>query len=156
MKTYKFPSAAAQRRLDAIVKRGLAFKAGDVQIVERILSDVRKNKDKALISYINRFDAPKLTARSLKVAKTEFSEARGRVDKGFLRSLNKAAEQIEAFHSHEVRQSWFTTNIDGTMLGQLVRPVNAAGVYVPGGRGGETPLVSSVLMGCIPAKIAGV
>jgi histidinol dehydrogenase len=156
MKTYKFPSAAAQRRLDAIVKRGFAFRAGDVQMVKRILSDVRKNKDEALISYINRFDAPKLTARSLKVAKTEFSEARSHVDKGFLRSLNKAAEQIEAFHSHEVQQSWFTTNIDGTMLGQLVRPVNAAGVYVPGGRGGETPLVSSVLMGCIPAKIAGV
>jgi len=156
MKTYKFPSAAAQKRLDAIVKRDLAFKAGDVQIVKRILSNVRKNKDKALISYINRFDAPKLTARSLKVTKTELSEARGRVDKGFLRSLNKAAKQIEAFHSHEVQQSWFTTNIDGTMLGQLVRPVHAAGLYVPGGRGGETPLVSSVLMGCIPAKIAGV
>jgi histidinol dehydrogenase len=156
MKVYKFPSAAARKRLDAIVKRGLAFKAGDVRIVKRILSDVRRNRDKALISYINRFDAPKLTARSLKVTKKEFSEARGRVDKGFLRSLNKAAKQIEAFHRHEVQQSWFTTNIDGTMLGQLVRPVNAAGVYVPGGRGGETPLVSSVLMGCIPAKIAGV
>jgi histidinol dehydrogenase len=156
MRTYKFPSAAAQKKLDAIVKRDLGFKAGDIQIVKRILSDVRKNKDKALIGYINRFDAPKLTARSLKVAKTEFNEARGRVDKGFLRSLNKAAKQIEAFHRHQIKRSWFTTSVNGTMLGQLLRPVNAAGVYVPGGRAGETPLVSSVLMGCIPAKVAGV
>ncbi len=156
MKILKFPSAAARKRLDAIVNRHLAFKAGDVQVVKRILTAVRKNKDRALIDYINRFDAPRLTADSLKVTKKEINEARRRVDKGFLRSLNKAAKQIEAFHRHQAKQSWFTTDVDGTMLGQLVRPVNAAGIYVPGGRGGETPLVSSVLMGCIPAKIAGV
>ena len=137
MNVFKFPSAAAQKRLDAIINRHLAFKAKDLQVVKRILTDVRKNKDKALVGYINRFDAPKLTA-------------------GFLRTLNKAVTQIEAFHRHQVEQSWFTANTEGVILGQLVRPVNAAGVYVPGGRGGETPLVSSVLMGCIPAKIAGV
>ncbi len=156
MKILKFSSAAARNRLDAIVNRHLAFKAGDVQVVKRILTDVRKNKDRALIGYINRFDAPRLTADSLKVTKKEINEARRRVDKGLLRSLNKAAKQIEAFHRHQAKQSWFTTDVDGTMLGQLVRPVNAAGIYVPGGRGGETPLVSSVLMGCIPARIAGV
>ena len=156
MKIFKFPSLAAQKRLDAIVNRHLAFKARDVQVVKRILSDVRKNKDKALIDYINRFDAPGLTADSLKVTKKEINAARRSADKGFLKSLNKAATQIEAFHRHQVEQSWLTTDVDGTLLGQLVRPVRAAGVYVPGGRGGETPLVSSVLMGCIPAKIAGV
>jgi histidinol dehydrogenase len=156
MKILKFPSEAARKRLDAIVKRHLAFKAGDVRAVQRILTDVRKNKDKALIEYINRFDAPKLTLNSLRVTKAEIKAARGRVDKAFLRSLNRAATQIEAFHTRQVEQSWFTTDVDGTMLGQLVRPVNAAGVYVPGGREGKTPLVSSVLMGCVPAKIAGV
>ncbi len=156
MKVFKYPSAAAQKRLDAIVNRGLAFKARDIQAVKRILADVRKNKDKALISYINRFDAPKLTAKSLKVSKKEFDQAQRRMDKGFLRSLNKAAKQIEAFHRHQVDESWSVTSADGSVLGQLVRAVNTAGVYVPGGRGGKTPLVSSVLMGCIPAKIAGV
>jgi len=156
MKILKYPSAAARKRLDAIVNRHLAFKVRDVQVVKRILADVRKNKDRALIEYINRFDAPRLTADSLRVTKSEINAARRRVDKGFLRSLNKAAKQIEVFHRHQVEQSWFTTDLDGTMLGQLVRPVDAAGIYVPGGRGGETPLVSSVLMGCIPAKIAGV
>ena len=156
MKIFKYPSSAAEKRLDAIVKRDLAFKARDLQVVKRILSDVKKNKDKALISYINRFDAPKLAAKSLKVTKTEFKKARSHVDKGFIRSLNKAAKQIEDFHKLQVKQSWFSTNIEGALLGHIFRPVNAAGVYVPGGRGGDTPLVSSVLMGCIPAKIAGV
>jgi len=156
MKILKYPSAAARKRLDAIVNRHLAFKARDVQVVKRILADVRKNKNRALIEYINRFDAPRLTADSLRVTKSEINAARRRVDKGFLKSLNKAAKQIEVFHRHQVERSWFATDLDGTMLGQLVRPVDAAGIYVPGGRGGETPLVSSVLMGCIPAKIAGV
>jgi histidinol dehydrogenase len=156
MKIFTFPSAAAEKRLDAIINRHLAFKAKDLQVVKRILADVRQNKDKALVGYINRFDAPKLTAASMKVTKAEINSAGRLVDKGFLRSLNKAATQIEAFHRRQVEQSWFTADTEGIMLGQLVRPVNAAGVYVPGGRGGETPLVSSVLMGCIPAKIAGV
>jgi histidinol dehydrogenase len=156
IKTFQYPSASARKRLDAIVKRGLAFKAKDVQAVEKILADVRRNKDKALIRYINRFDAPKLTARSLKVTKREMDQAKTRVGKGFMRSLNKAAKQIEAFHRHQVGQSWSVRGAHGSTLGQLVRPVNTAGVYVPGGRGGETPLVSSVLMGCIPAKVAGV
>ena len=156
MKIFKLSSAAARKRLDAIVNRDLPFKARDAQVVKRILADVRKNKDRALIEYINRFDAPKLTTDFLKVTKAEINSARRHMDKGFLRSLRKAATQIEAFHRHQVEQSWITTDADGTVLGQLVRPVSAAGVYVPGGRGGETPLVSSVLMGCIPAKIAGV
>ncbi len=156
MRVFKFPSAAAQKRLDVIAGRNLAVRTKDVQTVKRILADVRKHGDKALLAYVNRFDAPRLTAKGLKVSKEELSAARSKVDKGFLRSLNKAAKQIDAFHRHQVEKSWFTTHPDGSVLGQLVRSVDAAGVYVPGGRGGETPLVSSVLMGCIPAKIAGV
>ncbi len=156
IKVYKFPSAAARKKLAAIVNRHLAFRAKDIQVVKRILGDVQKNKDKALIDYVNRFDAAKLGVESLKVTKAEFKAARGLVDKGFIKTLNKAARQIEAFHRHQVERSWFTADAEGTQLGQLVRPVNAAGVYVPGGQGGKTPLVSTVLMGCIPAKIAGV
>jgi histidinol dehydrogenase len=156
IKTFQYPSSTARKRLDAIVRRGLAFKAKDVRAVEKILSDVRRNKDKALIRYINRFDAPKLTIKSLRVTKRELEQAKNRVDKGFMKSLNKAARQIEAFHRHQVGRSWSVRGAQGTMVGQLVRPVNTAGVYVPGGRGGQTPLVSSVLMGCIPARVAGV
>jgi histidinol dehydrogenase len=77
-------------------------------------------------------------------------------DRGFVRAMNRAVSQIEAFHRQQVQQSWIDTQRSGTMLGQLVNPVDAAGVYVPGARGGKTPLISTVLMTAIPAKIAGV
>ena len=102
MKTFKFPSASANKRLREVVNRHLAFKAKDIQVVKRILADIQKRKDKALIGYVNRFDAPKLTPGSLKVTRAEIDAARGRVDKGFLKSLNKAVRHIEAFHRPQV------------------------------------------------------
>ena len=78
------------------------------------------------------------------------------MDRSFIRSLNRAAKQIEQFHRLQLEKSWINTDRNGTILGQLVNPVNAAGIYVPGGQGGKTPLVSSVMMCAIPAKIAGV
>lgn len=156
MRVLTYPSALAQKRIEAIVNRSLSFRSKDVKAVKKIMADVRKNKDKALMDYINRFDAPKMTVASLRVTKEEIVKARRLVGRGFLKSLNKAIRHIEVFHRHQLERSWFTADAQGTMLGQLVRPVDAAGVYVPGGQGGKTPLVSSVLMGCIPAKIAGV
>ncbi|MCP4369867.1 MAG: histidinol dehydrogenase, partial [Deltaproteobacteria bacterium] len=79
-----------------------------------------------------------------------------KVDRSFIRSLNRAAKQIEQFHKLQLEKSWINTDRNGTILGQLVNPVDAAGIYVPGGQGGKTPLVSSVMMCAIPAKIAGV
>ena len=156
MKIYKYPSKVAQNRIAAIVNRGLGFKKKDLHEVNRILENVKKHGDKALIKYTNRFDAPGLKAASLKVTDREFGDAAKKVDKAFTRALNRAASQIEAFHRLQFPKSWITTQRPGTLLGQLVNPVAAAGVYVPGGIGGKTPLVSSVLMGVIPARIAGV
>lgn len=156
MNIYKYPSSAAQERLDSIVGRTLCFAPADVEAVQSILDSVRARGDEALIDYVNRFDAPGLKIEDLKVSEDEIQAALRLVDKDFQKSLDKAATQIEAFHRKQLETSWFMAEREGTMLGQLVRPVNAAGVYVPGGKGGQTPLVSSVLMGCIPAKIAGV
>ena len=156
MKIYRYPSKVAQKRIAAIVNRELGFKKKDLHEVNRILEDVKKNGDKALIKYTNRFDAPGLKAVSLKVTARELRDATKKVDRAFRRSLNRAASQIEAFHRLQFPKSWINTQRPGTILGQLVNPVAAAGVYVPGGIGGETPLVSSVLMGAIPARIAGV
>jgi len=156
MKIYRYPSKVAQKRIAAIVNRELGFKKKDLHEVNRILEDVKKNGDKALIKYTNRFDAPGLKAVSLKVTARELRDATKKVDRAFRRSLNRAASQIEAFHRLQFPKSWINTQRPGTILGQLVNPVAAAGVYVPGGIGGETPLVSSVLMGAIPAHIAGV
>ena len=156
MKIYHYPSAAAEKKVSAIINRGLNFKKKDYQAVSRILEDVRCNGDEAVIKYANRFDAPKLTAGSIKVTAGEMEAALKKVDRSFVRAINRAASQIEAFHRRQVHPSWIDTQRTGTMLGQLVNPVAAAGVYVPGARGGKTPLISTVLMTTIPAKIAGV
>jgi histidinol dehydrogenase len=156
MKIYSYPSRAAEQKVSAIVNRGLTFRKKDYQAVSRILEDVRRNGDDAVIKYANRFDSAKLTIDTIKITAGEMDAASVKVDRKFLRALNRAASQIQAFHRQQLRKSWINTRRPGTLLGQMINPVNAAGVYVPGARGGKTPLVSTVLMTAIPAKIAGV
>jgi histidinol dehydrogenase len=156
MKIYHYPSAVAEKRLQRIVQRGLGFQRKDLNAVQRILENVRKHGDPALIQYSRQFDAPDLTIDQLQVSKEEIRAAVRQVEAPFKRALNRAAEQIHAFHAQQRVRSWMDTPRPGTLMGQMVHPVDAAGVYVPGGQGGKTPLVSSVLMGAIPAKIAGV
>lgn len=156
MKILRYPSKTAQNKIDAISNRGLAFRKTDVRDVTRMIEDVRKNGDKAIIDYTRRFDAPRMKIDHLMVSRKEIDDALKQVDRSFVRALNRAAANIEAFHKKQVEQSWISTDRDGVFLGRMVNPVEAAGIYVPGARGGKTPLVSSVLMGGIPAKIAGV
>ncbi|GBC61043.1 histidinol dehydrogenase [Desulfonema ishimotonii] len=156
MKIYTYPSEAAETRVKAVVKRDIAFDDAMVASVKQILEDVRARGDAALIDYANRFDSPDLTVDELRVTPAEFEAAAGAVDADFMGSLNRATEHIEGFHRQQLRKSWIDTARPGTLLGQMFNPVGAAGVYVPGGQGGNTPLVSSVLMGVIPARIAGV
>ena len=156
IKTYNYPSKSAEKKLLSIINRGLTFKRKDYQDVTRILEDVRKHGDNALIEYVNRFDSPGLQTGSIKVTKKEIETAVTKVDRSFMQSLNRAISQIESFHKQQLSVSWMDTDREDKIVGQLVNPVDAAGVYVPGGKGGRTPLVSSVLMGAVPAKIAGV
>lgn len=156
MEIYTYPSEAASTRLAVIAGRGVAFDDTLFENVKTILKDVQSRGDEALIEYANRFDAPGLTAENLEVTAAEFAAAEAAVDEAFMGSMNRAAEQIEAFHRKQLRKSWITMDRPGTLLGQLFNPVETAGVYVPGGTGGDTPLVSTVLMNAIPARIAGV
>jgi len=156
MRIYTYPSKDALRRVQQLAARDLGFKKKDVLAVTRILEDVRKNGDAAVIRYARKFDAPKITTKRLPATDAEIKAAGKQVDRAFVRSLNKAIGQIETFHRQQLPKSWMDTSRDGTLLGQMVHPVDAAGVYVPGAKGGITPLVSSVLMGAIPARIAGV
>jgi histidinol dehydrogenase len=156
MKIYTYPSTSAERKIASIVNRGAGFKKKDLLAVTRIIEDVRRNKDRALIKYTNQFDSPKLTTASIRVTRQEIDDASKGVDRSFVRTLNRAVNQIESFHKQQLCKSWIHTQRPGTLLGQLINPVDVAGIYVPGGMGGETPLVSTVLMGAIPAKVAGV
>jgi histidinol dehydrogenase len=156
MKIYTYPSKSAETRVASIINRGLGFKKKDYLKVSQILEDVRKNGDNALIKYANQFDSPGLSIKSIRVTSDEIEAAAKKVKKTFMRSLNRAIAHIESFHKHQLCNSWINTDRPGAFLGQIVNPVDSAGVYVPGGKGGKTPLVSSVLMGAIPARIAGV
>jgi len=156
LKIFDYPSPAGDAALARIASRGLAFTKREHAAVSRILEDVKTRGDEALVEYTRRFDAPNYCAKDLKVGAREVAAAKSSADQGFLRALNRAASQIETFHRRQLRPGFMSFDRAGTMLGQLVQPVERVGVYVPGGKGGQTPLVSSVLMGAIPARVAGV
>jgi histidinol dehydrogenase len=124
--------------------------------VALILDEVRRRGDDAVVEYTRKFDAPEMTTATLRVSDEEIEAAVREADARFLATLRLAAERIRVFHEREMEDSWLLTRDDGTVTGRLVRPVDSAGLYVPGGQGGSTPLVSSVLMNGIPARIAGV
>ncbi len=126
------------------------------QTVTGIINDIRQRGDEALIEYIRKFDAPGMSVNQLRVSDQEMHEAMASADADLLDTLEIAIERIYAFHEREKEQSWMMTRDDGAITGRLVHPVDSAGLYVPGGQGGKTPLVSSVLMNGIPAAIAGV
>jgi len=123
--------------------------------VRSILDEVRRHGDQALRRYTRRFDAPSLPAR-MAVSAKDIKAALGAVPADDLTILREAIANVRDFHARQAEQSWFTTRPDGSMLGQMVRPVDRVGLYVPGGQGGETPLISSLIMNAVPAQVAGV
>lgn len=116
-----------------------------------ILDHVKKNGDQAVLDYTAKFDGVQLT--SLKVTAEEIEEAYKAIDQVVVGYIREAAENIRDYHSRQVRQSWITTQADGTIVGQKITPLDAVGVYVPGG---TAAYPSSVLMNVIPAQVAGV
>lgn len=118
--------------------------------VADIIASVRARGDEAVFDYCRRFDGAELS--SLVVTEEEIDEAVAAVEPKFLEILKKAAENIRAFHSRQVRNSFILNDKDGVVIGQKIIPVDRAGLYVPGG---TAAYPSTVLMDAIPAKIAG-
>jgi histidinol dehydrogenase len=142
-----------------LARLGDRFELADAacqRAVTEIISAIRTRGDEALLEYIRRFDAPEFRLDQLRVSDREMHEAYSRIDDDFRETLELAIERIYSFHEREKEESWVVTREDGTITGRLVIPVDSAGLYVPGGKSGSTPLVSSVLMNGIPAAIAGV
>ena len=148
------------RRID--LERGRWLDAADVPrtggidaevlgVAQRIIDDVRRRGDEALIEYTAQFDKAELT--DLRVTEEEIEAAVAEVGDEFLEAIAAAALSIEEFHQRQVQQSWFTTIEGGILIGQQVNPIARAGIYVPGGR---ACYPSSVLMNAIPAIVAGV
>lgn len=131
------------------------FKATRDETVEKAVSDilsaVRERGDEAVLEYTARFDKTELEA--LEVTKAEINEAYESVDPYFLETLKQAKANIEAYHREQIRTGYEIKGDRGIRLGQIVRPLDRVGVYVPGG---TAAYPSTVLMDVIPAKIAGV
>jgi len=122
-------------------------------IVAEILKTVKSEGDIAIFNYTKKFDGVELDSSSIKVSENEFEEALNAVDKGLIEIIKKSANNIREFHENQKTKSWFINKEDGIILGQIIRPIEKVGIYVPGG---TAPLPSSVLMNAIPAKVAGV
>ena len=118
--------------------------------VADIIKEVRANGDAALFEYSRKFDKVELS--SLEVSKEEIDAAFSKVEPEFVEILKEAKENIYAFHSRQVRNSFLINEKDGVVIGQKVIPIEKVGLYVPGG---TAAYPSSVLMNAIPAKIAG-
>lgn len=120
------------------------------QAVADILADVKSRGDEAVLDYTRRFDGVSL--ETMAVSRQEMEEAMASVEPEFLQVLNQAAQNIRAFHSRQVRNSFVLADQPGVVLGQKVTPIEKVGIYVPGG---TAAYPSTVLMDTIPAKIAG-
>jgi len=151
-----YPALQATRRISKITSRTLVSSQKEEKAVLRILKEIEKNGNEALLRYIREFDAPKMSLKNLLVTTAEREKAHKEVSLTFKKALRQATAQIKAFHMLQKRTSFYVNARKGVSLGQVIRPVEKAGIYVPGGSAGQTPLVSSVLMGAIPAKVAGV
>ena len=122
-------------------------------VARRILDDVRRQGDRALVRYARKFDGVDLRQEGFTVSAREVREARRNAPRSVIAALRVAARNIRAVASLQLPRPWQAANGVGIKLGQLVRPLDRVACYVPGGR---FPLPSTVLMSVIPAQVAGV
>lgn len=150
MRIYKYTDADFDAAVDALVNRSEANFASRDETVRDILQNVKRKGDEALLEYTRRFDLH--NSPRLKVEPEEIREAYDKVKPRQIEALKLAAENIRAFHQRQVQDSWEYRQ-DGVLLGQMVRPLEVVGIYVPGGKASYP---SSVLMNAVPAQVAGV
>jgi histidinol dehydrogenase len=124
------------------------------ETVSGILRQVRSEGDQALVALTNRFDRRQIeTIDQLSISAEQLQEALASIDSESRQALETAAKRIRDYHNHQAQESWQYQEADGTVLGQQITPLDRVGIYVPGGKASYP---SSVLMNCIPARVAGV
>src|SRR5512133_2441674 len=142
--------AAAFRKIE---ERGEHPPVGVEATVRAILADVRERGDAALFEYTARFDQLELTGATIEIPQAELEQALNSISPESRAALELAAERISRFHAKQKQQTWLSTEEEDILLGQMVRPLDRVGIYVPGGKAAYP---SSVLMNALPAKVAGV
>jgi histidinol dehydrogenase len=142
----------AEAKLTELERRGGAALETVEPAVRKILREVREQGDRAVLRYACKFDGF-ASNTPLRVDEMETAEAWGQLDSSLRQALETAAANIRAFAQRQLPQSWNFSPLEGLSTGQLVRPIDSVGCYVPGGR---HPLPSTMLMTVIPAQVAGV
>ncbi len=124
-----------------------------VEVVEKVVNDVRSQGDEAVFRYTKTFDDVVLTKDTIEVTAEEFAEAATQVNEEMLLSIRKAIANVTSFHKEQLPKTWLTYREHGSMLGQSCIPLERVGIYVPGG---TATYPSSVIMNAVPAAVAGV
>ncbi|WP_295722527.1 histidinol dehydrogenase [uncultured Methanobrevibacter sp.] len=141
----------SEDHLEEIIKRSEEDINNIISTVNDILLDIKENKDKAILSYTEKFDGVKLD--TMLVSDEEIRQAYDEIDSSLIDALKSAANNIKKFHKAEIPKEWNMDVISGVSAGQIIRPLEIVGCYIPGGRAAYP---STILMTVIPAKIAGV
>jgi histidinol dehydrogenase len=123
------------------------------RVARRILADVRRRGDRALVRYAKKYDGLDLDAAGFEVSRKEIEAAYKLVPRGFITALRVAARNIRAVARQQMPRAWQLNTTAGVRVSQIIRPLRRVACYVPGGR---FPLPSTVLMSVIPAQVAGV
>jgi len=137
----------------AIEQRGEAPPAGVLETVQSIIADVRARGDEALVELTRKFDRLDLAADGFEVTAEEIDAACAAVEPQAYADLELAARRIADYHRKQKQETWLSTDETDVMVGQMVRPLDRVGIYVPGGK---ATYPSSVLMNAVPARVAGV
>jgi histidinol dehydrogenase len=153
MRMLKFSDPGFEAEFRRIEQRAEAVPAEIETTVKAIIAAVRERGDAALFELTAKFDRLELTAETIEVTIAEIDAAMTKVSAASMQALQLAAERIADYHAKQKQETWLSTDEADVMVGQLVRPLDRVGIYVPGGKASYP---SSVLMNAVPAKVAGV
>jgi histidinol dehydrogenase len=142
-----------EQRFAAILARGEEAGKEVEAVVGSIIADVQTRGDAALLEYTEKYDRLKLDAGSLEITTDEIDLAFSEADEKNIAALGLAVERVRRFHEKQKHESWFSTDEPDIVVGQMVRPLDRVGIYIPGGKASYP---SSVIMNAVPAKVAGV
>ena len=139
----------AQAKVEAMFGRRLTAE----EVVNEIITAIRKEGNEAVFRYTKLIDGAELTPESMEVSEAEYEAAFAKADPLVVQSIEKAIANVRSFHEEQLPKSWITYREKGAMLGQNCLPIERVGIYVPGG---TASYPSSVVMNAVPAKVAGV
>jgi histidinol dehydrogenase len=148
-----YPSREADAFLAKMAARGHIEDEGILGTVRDIIARVRREGDDALVTLTRELDCPDADSYALRVSESDIERAYAHVSDELLSALRVAIKNVRAFHEHQRQASWFTNGPDGVLLGQMVTPLRRVGLVIPAAK---APLVSTLMMASVPARVAGV